>query len=89
MKKIILLLCLLISAPVFSQEAEGFAANSQTISTPQEKSGSYKNGKNETQNSDNFFNELIYPDYGSTQSNYFEGRQDQNPTESNYGYDGS
>ncbi|HNW26051.1 MAG TPA: hypothetical protein PKI94_04595 [Candidatus Gastranaerophilaceae bacterium] len=88
MKKIILFLCLLISAPVLSQEAEGFAADSQGASL-QDKPDYNKSVDKEVQGSDDFFDELIYPQYGSSQSNDFEGRQDQNPTESNYGYDGS
>lgn len=45
--------------------------------------------KSDTQDDDDFFNELIYPDYGSNQSSVFEGREEQNPNQSNYGYDGS
>lgn len=86
MRLFVLLLCLLIPLSGFSQEANDFVPDFQTVS-PLRETSDYR--KNEMQNFDDFFDEFIYSDYGSTESNNFTGRTEQNPTESNYGYDGS
>lgn len=39
--------------------------------------------------SDDFYNELIAPEYGSNQSPEFNNTEDMNPNESNYGYEGA
>lgn len=43
----------------------------------------------DTQGSDDFFNEMIYEQYGSIESPAFMNRENINPNESDYGYGGS
>lgn len=46
----------------------------------------YDSDDSDSQNSDDFYNEMIYQQYGSTESPAFNNHLQMNPNEANYGY---
>lgn len=78
MKKAILLICLcLFYQPVFAKWDNNYCkiANNKTVSN---------NQGSDTEGADDFFNELILPEYGSDESPAFLNRENINPHEDSY-----
>jgi hypothetical protein len=92
MKKIICLIVCVFSflfvSPVFSQDfSQNMPQNGSRVQSTQ--GIPTDNNDSDTQDSDDFYNEMIYEDYGSNQSPAFNNREDINPNESNYGFGSS
>lgn len=81
MKKIILLVCLcLISYPVWAGTFHSYAkAATNNVQN-------HEGQDDDTQGSDDFYRELIAPEYGSDKSPAFLNRDGMNPNEDSYGY---
>lgn len=87
---LILFLCL-FSSPTIAIAENGSTGETYNVENQPYTSEQSTTDENDddAQESDDFYNELISPDYGSDQSPAFNNRGDMNPNESNYGYEGA
>lgn len=78
----------LFSYPVLAQVNSNYLNSSGNTQQSKYDDETNYDTASDTQDSDDFYNELIEQNYGSDESPAFNNNAEMNPNEANYGYDG-